>query len=73
MANYQIRNPKPGTYQAELFIVANNSWMVLGSFSTLEEAVSFVKASTDAETFKERIYDSVGRLISTTTQPVDNA
>lgn len=73
MANYQIRNPKPGTYQAELFIVANNSWMVLGSFGTLEEAVIHIKARTEAETFKERIYDPVGRLVSTANQPVDGA
>lgn len=65
MANYQIRNPKPGTYQAELYIEPNKSWMVLGSFPTLEEAVSHIKQRVDSETFKERIYDPVGRLLTT--------
>lgn len=73
MANYQIRNNKPNVYQAELFIVANNSWMVLGSFSSLDEAVAHIKARTDAETFKERLYDPVGRLILPADQSVGNA
>lgn len=73
MANYQIRNNKPANYQAEVFIQANNNWMVLGTFATLEEATAFIKTRVDTETFKERIYDPVGRLLTPSNQPVVDA
>lgn len=73
MANYQIRNIKPNVYQVEMFLTVNNSWMVLGGFATLDEAVADIKKRVDAETFKERIYDPVGRLLITSDQPVGNA
>lgn len=73
MANYQIRNVKPDVYQVEMFLTVNNTWMVLGNFPSLDLAVADIKRRVDAETFKERLYDPVGRLIITSDQPVQDA
>jgi len=76
VADYQIRNNKPDNFTVELFLSATNNWMQLSNFNTLDQAVQYIRKRQADESFKEKLYDSVGRLVAPIEtppdQPVDN-